>query len=643
VRSKILIPLTMVALLCTSVVMTRPAEGAISASPSYAASTRIASTPNQTLQYSITLTRSGTFSRLILPLPAYATKSGASIAASNIRGGRLESVRGGFVFRATTPYGMLAGKRLWVMINGIGTPPASTVAATVTALSTNDTVLARGTTPALTFTAARACPSAWPQNYVTTENSQQGTTSWRLSSTAYSTTAASGFVSHTSAKCGDTVTLRVTSNDYQLAVTIYRMGYYGGAGARVVWASRSAIRGYAQPSMEMVKLDSQGREINMPTGRNWTQTFSVRIDGAFRPGDYLVKITSVTSGKGSYVPLIVRDDVGSHDRLVLNSVATWQAYNQYGGASAYTSPVRSTRVSYDRPLLQNQGTGDFLSLEYGFVYWAEKQGFDLNYAADTDLHGRPYLVDRADTLVLMPHTEYWSTSMRATTDTAVANGKNLASFGGNQIYSRINPMPSPLTGADREYEIFRTGDTSRFRDAPDAHPEQILLGAMFGCMHMDGAATPNSSWLWQGVRRDVIPHLAQGEVDNVHNQYQKPIGLQVLTTIPLDVCNSSDEPRMDIVAVDSGAGGRVFNASTHSWVCMLYGYCPWAGWSPTSTAQVQIGQATMNVFSWLDHGTAGPALRGAEQNDRLAEFKHQQIGTLNPLSGMPPLEPPYEG
>jgi hypothetical protein len=96
-----------------------------------------------------------------------------------------------------------------------------------------------------------------------------------------------------------------------------------------------------------------------------------------------------------------------------------------------------------------------------------------------------------------------------------------------------------------------------------------------------------------------------------------------------------------IVAVDNGTGGRVFNASTHSWACMLYGHCPWATWAPTTTAQVQIGQPTMNAFSWLDAGRALSAL-GADARGPLAVFRSQRIGELRPLSGMPALEPPLD-
>jgi hypothetical protein len=519
------------------------------------------------------------------------------------------------------------------MVNGLTMPPAGAYSVKITALATNGVQLAVGSTAELRFFAAKACPASWNNTYIPAENALAGSTAWRLA--GYDTAAASAFASHTSAKCGDTVTLRIKSSAIKLSVVAYRMGYYGGAGSRSVLATSSFIRGYGQPAPLVVSADEQGRTITMPTARNWSQSFSLRIDGSFTPGAYLIKVYN-ESNRGSYVPLIVRDHNGTHDKVVLHSVATWQAYNKFGGYSAYTSPVASKRVSYDRPLLQNQGTGDFLSLEYGYVYWAEKQGFDLNFAADTDLESLPEIYDRANTMVLLSHTEYWSAAMRRTVDAGVARGKNLASLGANQVYWRIKPQASPLTGADREFEIFRTGDTGRFRDAPDPHPEQSLLGAMYGCMHMDGTGTPNDTWLWQGVARTPIAHLGQGEVDKVIPDFPIPAGVQILTTIPLDACNFTGAVKADIVAHIHPSGGRIFNAGTHSWNCMLNGACPY-GWVPTSTAQTQLGQATMNAFSWIGEADA------ADRSATSFKYKPQVVGVLDPLSGMPALEPPVEG
>jgi hypothetical protein len=614
-------------------------DAAIAADPTYGNSSRVSGTPDQTLTYNITLTKTGTFSYLVLALPANAGTSGLQIGASNLHAGKLERISGGFIYRTTTPYSITAGTRLWVMVNGITMPPAGTYAVNITAYASNGTVLAAGTTPGQQIYASKPCTGAMPNDYIQTENTLAGTTGWRLGT--YDVSIASAYASQASAKCGDTLTFRINSNSIKLGATVYRMGYYGGAGARAVQATHSAIRGYGQPASLLVKTDDQGREINMTTAKNWSQSYSIRIDGSFTPGDYLIKIAD-ENNKGTYVPFTVRDDQGSHDKLVLNSVATWQAYNIFGGYSAYKAPTgqnASRRVSYDRPITQNQGTGDFLSLEYGFVYWAEKQGYDLTYAADTDMHTMPQMVDRAKTLVLLSHTEYWSTAMRATADTAVASGKNLVSLGANQIYNRINPKASTLTGVDREYEIFRSGDTSRFRDAPNPNPEQALLGAMYGCQHMTvGTGTPNDTWLWQGVSKTPIAHLAAGETDQVLSAYSMPAGVQILTSVPIDACNVAGDPHIDIVAYVAPGGGKVFNASTHSWNCMLAGACPY-GWTPTATAVTQMGQATRNIFTWIDTPATSTATV-LRSTDKLPGYTPQVVGKVAPTSGMPSLDEP---
>jgi hypothetical protein len=224
-----------------------PAEGAVSAGAPYSASTRVESTPNQTLKYAITLTRRWDV-------------LAARVAAAALRGhvGPVDSCQ-------QHPRGQAGKRQRWFRPPRQGAvrhlrrstalgndqrhadTPASTAAVTVTALSTGNAVRARGTTPALTFTRVRPCPSGWPRTYVTAENRLAGTTAWRLASTAYDSKVAAGFVSQTSAACGDVGTFRVTSSDDQVGVSIYRMGYYGETGARLVWASQTAIRGLPSP------------------------------------------------------------------------------------------------------------------------------------------------------------------------------------------------------------------------------------------------------------------------------------------------------------------------------------------------------------------------------------------------------------
>ena len=126
----------------------------------------------------------------------------------------------------------------------------------------------------------------------------------------------------------------------------------------------------------------------MVDASSWFLTVGIRVDGSYTPGTYLVKITDKL-GRYTYVPFTVRDDTGTqHSLLLQQATTTWQAYNKFGGRSFYTTPG-SAYLTFNRPYLEGQGSGQYLGLEYGLVYWLEKNNYDVGYWADMDLHFRP--------------------------------------------------------------------------------------------------------------------------------------------------------------------------------------------------------------------------------------------------------------
>ena len=143
----------------------------------------------------------------------------------------------------------------------------------------------------------------------------------------------------------------------------------------------------------------------------------LRIPASWPPGDYLFKLVASNAGQ-SYVPLTVRDD-DSHAALVIqNSVATWQAYNLWGGYSLYegaTPPYYETRsraVSFDRPYAGGRGASQFFWKEQAVVSLAEQQGLDITYWTDVDLHEHPERLSNHQGLITLGHDEYWSSKMR---------------------------------------------------------------------------------------------------------------------------------------------------------------------------------------------------------------------------------------
>ena len=615
------------AMIATLVVPAVKAAG-VTIRPTWNISTSDALMRNQTVVFAVTLARSGRLATLRVQLPS-GSKARYPHFWTNTHRGTLRATAKGYRFDVAKPYRLRAGRRILLEV-GFATPPPGRYRAWIAAGEKNGRSLGGGYTVARTFATATPCKAMWSPDDIAIERARTGTPTWRLKA-PYSASHLSAYANHASVQCGDVVTLRIHSSESSVSIEAYRSEYYGGVGARRVWAGTGPALAWRQPTPRLVKSDSSGREIDMVSASNWAPTFALRIDGRFVPGPYLLKLS--TRHYQAYVPLTVRD-AGAHKYLVLNSVATWQTYNSFGGLSAYTSPA-SRRISYDRPYLAGEGAGDYLKNEMGFAFWASKQGLDVGYTADIDLDASPQWLDKGRVLVLLSHTEYWSIGMRNAVDNARSRGMKLLSLGANQAFWRIIPQSSPVTGRSREHEIFRSGTTGMFRSTPSAQPEQLLLGAMYGCLRADGTTTPNGSWLWQGIQNLPLPHMAHGEVDRVMAEYPPAPGTQILTTTPLDACGHPDlsEWHSDIVSVDDGVQGRVVSFGSEGWVCALVATC---GYPVANETAIAAGQAVMNALAWLDNGAQPSAAEFHSSNQR--SFRYQQIGHIRPTVGMPDLD-----
>src|SRR5262249_38541378 len=88
------------------------------------------------------------------------------------------------------------------------------------------------------------CPTEHPAGWLRTENQITGTTTWQ---DAKHTRAGSvnGYLNRASAQCGDTVTAYLSSPVPVSGATLsaYRMGYYNGAGGRLVWQTKHLTLG----------------------------------------------------------------------------------------------------------------------------------------------------------------------------------------------------------------------------------------------------------------------------------------------------------------------------------------------------------------------------------------------------------------
>jgi VCBS repeat-containing protein len=267
-----------------------------------------------------------------------------------------------------------------------------------------------------------------------------------------------GFAVELSVNRGQTVQFKIQSlTDY--GVEIYRLGYYGGNGARKV-ATLPTLPGNGNVIQPPCATEPDTGLVDCGT---WSVTDSWPTDPNIPSGIFIARL--IRSGGGaSHIPFIVRDDNYDADLLFQTSDTTWQAYNRWGGGSLYCGPTtggtgavsnagtvyenaecpgRAVKVSYNRPFdTRGHDSRSFLfSAEYPMVRWLEKNGYAVKYwtGVDTDRFGADPAIGltspKKPTIFLsVGHDEYWSGQQRANVEAARAQGVNLAFFSGNEVF-----------------------------------------------------------------------------------------------------------------------------------------------------------------------------------------------------------------
>jgi hypothetical protein len=270
-------------------------------------------------------------------------------------------------------------------------------------------------------------------NRVACENTAAGNPASEWDVSGIGAPSIQGFATSISVNRGETVRFKINTDASLYHLEIYRMGFYGGAGARKVAIKHpSAALPQTQPSCGFTP------SVALLDCGNWAESAQWAVPANAASGIYFAKLVRDSGEFGSsHVFFIVRDDASSSDILYQTSDTTWQAYNDYGGVSLYIGGAggfnnAAAKVSYNRPFLtRNQGHTWVFSYEYPMVRWLEANGYDLSYftGVDTDLRGG--LLTRHEVFLSSGHDEYWSGGQRANVEAALASGVNLAFFTGN--------------------------------------------------------------------------------------------------------------------------------------------------------------------------------------------------------------------
>jgi hypothetical protein len=464
-------------------------------------------------------------------------------------------------------------------------------------------------------------------DWVRTENARRGTVAWRVSTGQEAgERELTGWADRVSVTAGQRFGLHVSSTLGDFTVTAYRLGWYAGTGARVVWTS-GRVRGVPQPPGRVDALRT--------VMTSWPVSLPVSTSG-WPDGTYLLKLAA--KGKAHYVPVTVRSSTTRGRLVVLNAVTTYQAYNQWGGYSLYKGAdgsfgARSHAVSFDRPYDGN-GAEKLMSYEQATISFAEQQGLDLAYETSWDLDQVPGLLDGARGVVSLGHDEYWSTAMRTAVEQARDRGTNLAFLGSNAVYWRVRFADDGRTligykSAALDPVQDRADTTAMWRQAPHADPENSLTGQLYECFPAVGALVVQTPgfFLFRGTgvhRGSSLGGLVGSEIDRAYPVKGTPANLQVAAHSPVP-CARQGSTYSDLTYYAAPSGAGVVDVGSMLWVRALAG--PDRKYGITVAGVAFVRQVTANLLAAMDAGPMGTAHPPQPNLDILKASPRTDTGT----------------
>jgi len=149
--------------------------------------------------------------------------------------------------------------------------------------------------------------------------------------------------------------------------------------------------------------------------------------------------------------------------------------------------------------------------ERRFAVWAEREGYEIEYLTQHDIHFDPSILNNYQLLICLGHDEYWSWEMRDAVEAFIDRGGNLARFGGNYIWQirfedngntqvcYKNAKSDPLHDTDQYRRVTTLWDHPIVNRPP---PPTVGLTGAAGVYNLHGGATPRSTGGYTVYRPD---------------------------------------------------------------------------------------------------------------------------------------------
>ncbi|MFK4100486.1 DUF4082 domain-containing protein [Streptomyces sp. NPDC019531] len=458
-----------------------------------------------------------------------------------------------------------------------------------------------------------------------------------------------GFTTKESVQAGDTVQFKVQSKtSYQ--IQIYRLGWYGGDGARQMSTAAQAAVTYPANFTSSPASCTTKSSTGLVDCGNWPVTASWTVPSDAVSGLYIANLTQ-TDGDGLMpYPFVVRKDSSTSDIVVQTSDQTWQAYNDYGGQDLYggAGPApdgRAYEVSYNRPLDIGGDNGIYGS-EYMMLSWLERNGYDVSYLSGVDVSTNgATLLKNHKVYLSSGHDEYWTQSQYSNVLAARKAGVRQGFFSGNEVFwkTRLTPSIDGTSTSNRTLVCYKMTKMAQNNGVADPsgewtgtwmdptstnygqsyQPPNILTGSMFTVngYRADAITVPGSygkNRIWRNTsiasltssQTATFPTGTLGyEWDSDLDNSTRPAGAIDVSSTTVDI--NDGKFRLDwgnmygngtathnlVEFRDQDSGALVFGAGTVQWSWGLTNLPTYDPEDVVVTEDVRMQQATVNILA----------------------------------------------
>lgn len=478
--------------------------------------------------------------------------------------------------------------------------------------------------------AASLCAADRDPELIRKENAKPGSRDWQLTRVKLDevngvrSSLIEGYCSKQSVAAGETIDIMVSTKPARpFVIEIFRTGYYGGRGARLM-TKLGPFEGQPQP------MPAIGPK-NLHECR-WKPSTRLTIPADWPSGVYLGRLTSIppddtVAAWQSYVIFIVKDDRPA-DILFQCSDNTWQAYNQWPDKfSVYTHPKGNqgpwADVSFDRPYGRyaqhtsvvndplSVGSGEYLPFEFPLAYYLEQHGYDVTYCANSDLV-TPDRGLKTKCLISVGHDEYWDIRQYNSVVKLRDSGVSLLFLSGNSV-CWVTPLRNSTDGRPHRI-MFRGGPyggqykyaEERERENgpfPERGPDEGYLMGARNVEPVNGGAdwivTKPEHWMFAGTGMKAGEHIPGLVGWEYHGDPPEIPGLEIVgggTALVGGV-----RPQKWTATIYPGPKNNfVFNASTIFWSQGLStppGHVlPWSHWTRPHGPDERVQQITKNLL-----------------------------------------------